>query len=382
MAHTTKLAAVTLAVIWGMLAGAVMGWAEERVRIGVPLPLSGDGANEGVDLKNLLNFANEKLAGGRYELLFEDDRCSDKDAVAIAQKFVSVLHVKYVIGFSCSGAVLASAPVYEKGRVLAMALATGAPGISRSGDYIFRTMPNLATAAEQIYGHAVARHKRIGLLAEETGYAQEMAQAILSRNSPARAEFVVETYLPGTTDFRNVYAKFQAKKVTALILLPQAEPGLITLYKQVLELKWKLPIYTAFYAGYPLFLKTFGTQADGILFADLPFVAAALDPAAAALFAEYTQRFGVLESSEFYFITALAGFKALDESIRSGEEAKDYLYRRTFSGLFGQFGFDRNGDVRGPHFTFVLKTLRAGRPVMLSSGAGRLSGEQPEEKPR
>ena len=69
----------------------------------------------------------------------------------------------------------------------------------------------------------------------------------------------------------------------------------------------------------------------------------------------------MFESSEFYFITALAAFRALDEAIRSGSDPKAYLYQHTFTGLFGSFSFDRRGDVAGDHFTFILKTIRNGR---------------------
>lgn len=132
------------------LRAPVPAFAEPPQSIGVSLPLSGDGANEGRDLKNLLIFANDKLAGGRYRLRFEDDRCNDRDAVSVAQKLVSLDRVHYALGFACSGAVLAAAPVYEKGHVLTIAVATGAPAIAEAGDYIFRTMPNLTTAAVKL----------------------------------------------------------------------------------------------------------------------------------------------------------------------------------------------------------------------------------------
>ena len=338
--------------------------ADDRIKIGVPLPLSGEGANEGVDLKNLLIFANEKLASGSYDLVFEDDECSDKTSVSIAQKFVKVDGLRYVVGFSCSGTVLASAPVYERGGVLAIALATGAPGISQAGDFIFRTMPSLSTAAAKLYAHSIARYRNIAVLAEETGYGQEMAAALRKQQAPGKPALTVETYLPGTVDFRNIFRKLQVKGVEAIILIPQSEPGLILLVKQLLELKQKTALYTAFYAGYPLFLETFGSKADGIVFADLPFVEAALNRESAALLAEYKKSFGALQSSEFYFITTLGAFAALDEALRSGRPPKDYLYQTTFQRLFGSYRFDRNGDVQGANFTFVLKTIRDGKVLM------------------
>ena len=48
--------------------------AQERVKIGVSTALSGDAATYGLDIKDALLFANEKLTDNSYELVFEDDR--------------------------------------------------------------------------------------------------------------------------------------------------------------------------------------------------------------------------------------------------------------------------------------------------------------------
>ena len=141
--------------------------------------------------------------------------------------------------------MLAAAPVYEKGKVVTIALATGAPEISQAGDYIFRTIPNLTVAARKLYEHARARYHKVAVLSEETAYCQGLANAFVQQNEKGDIEIVSENYLPESTDFRTFYAKFQAKGVEAVFLNPQSETGMINLYRQCRDLQWKVPVYGA-----------------------------------------------------------------------------------------------------------------------------------------
>lgn len=342
-----------------------VGFCEAKIKIGVSLPLSGGSASEGVDLRSLLIFGNKHVAHDAYELVFEDDQCSDRQAVSIAHKFIDIDHVKYVLGYACSGAVLAAAPLYEKSKILTIALATGAPEISQAGDYIFRTIPSLNVAAEHLFKNAAARFKKVGILSEETAYCQGLAKAFVSQSTAGAFRIYSENYLPETNDFRTLFAKLRQKGVEALFLNPQSENGMILMYQQLLDAKWNIPIYAAYYPGFSTFLGKYGKKADGIVFADLPFVASSLDDKGKELYELYKKENGTPKSSEFYFITALAALKALHAATMSGTDEHAYLYSHTFEGLFGRFGFDANGEVRGDRLTFILKTIRDGKVIGL-----------------
>ena len=99
----------------------------EPLKIGVSVPLTGSAATLGTDIKNALTFANERYGNHEYELVFEDDKCSGKEAVTIAQKFVQIDKIHFVLGFPCSGALLSAAPVYEQNRVVVIAAAASSP---------------------------------------------------------------------------------------------------------------------------------------------------------------------------------------------------------------------------------------------------------------
>lgn len=118
------------------------GEAPAKVKIGVSVPLTGAGAAYGADIRNALVFANRRIAGSAYDLVIEDDQCSNKEAVSGARKLTTIDKVRYMLGFGCSGTVIASAPIYENAGVATIASGTGAPAISDAGDYIFRTKPS------------------------------------------------------------------------------------------------------------------------------------------------------------------------------------------------------------------------------------------------
>src|SRR5262245_34710754 len=98
----------------------------EPITIGVSLPLTGDSAAEGRDIRSLLEFANESTGNGRFALRFEDDRCDNQTAATIAHTFADA-HIRFVTGFACSGSLLAAAPIYEQHHIVTIGIAVGAP---------------------------------------------------------------------------------------------------------------------------------------------------------------------------------------------------------------------------------------------------------------
>jgi ABC-type branched-subunit amino acid transport system substrate-binding protein len=369
--HTLLRNFLAIFLGFGAAADSSLVSAQSLFKIGVSLPLSGGSANEGSDLKNMILFANKHLFQGKYSFLFEDDQCSDRQAVSIAHKFVDINRVPFVLGFACSGAVIASAPVYEKGKIVTIALATGAPAISGLGSYIFRTIPSLTVAAQKLFRQASSQFKTIGVLAEQTAYSQGLADAFQNENRGNSLKIVREDYLPETNDFRAILTKLRAGGVQALFLNPQSEVGMIELYRQLLTLNWKVQVFGAYYPGFSSFLKTFGGQADGIVYADLPFLNDTLDSEGKTLFEAFKAEYGSPQSSEFYFVTAVAAMWALHQTLITASPLPPnvYLHSAPFVSPVGAFSFNSKGDVQGEQLTFVLKRIDHGRPAPVIPGA-------------
>lgn len=338
--------------------------AEDKIKIGVSAPLTGDAALYGADIRDSIIFANERLANGRYKLVIEDDHCSEKSAVAVAQKFVAQ-KVSAVIGFGCSGALLGAAPVYEKNKLPAIASATGAPAISAAGDYIFRTIPSLNVAAEKLFKYASGHFSSVGIISEESAYCQGLKKAFIEANTKNSLTLSTEEFLPDTVDFRPILLRLKSKNPQALFLNPQTEIGLVRLKTQLNELHWNPALLATYYPGSPTYLKAFGDAGDGIVYADLPLPAHYLTAAGLKLYSEYQAEYGSPKSGDYNIILSILAFEAIDQALLSGQDIHNYLYTQRFKNLVNDFGFDKSGDLNSDKITFVLKIIKNSKPVAL-----------------
>jgi len=150
MASIKKSTSLCLAIMTLLFAGIVC--AETR-RIGVSAPLSGPGARWGNDLKNVLMFANDKLADGKYSFVFEDDRCDPKTSISVARKLITLDHAKEVF-VMCGQTTIATAKVYRDANVTVMATLATPSRISELG--VFRTGLSDSFAADKLASYILS----------------------------------------------------------------------------------------------------------------------------------------------------------------------------------------------------------------------------------
>ncbi len=196
-------------------------------------------------------------------------------------------------------------------------------------------------------------------MSEETDFSQGILNALIEENKGHPLVIKNENFLPMTSDFRPLLLKLSAAKVDGVFLNPQSEAALILLYRQILEMGLKLPIYANYNGGSPDFISTFKEKADGLIFFDAPFVKQLANPNGAQLMAEFNEKYGEAKSSPLYVLTTIAGFAALSEAIFSGDDVVDYLHNHTFSSVIDNLSFDQNGDPKG--ISLVLKIIKGGK---------------------
>ncbi len=332
------------------------------ISIGISAPLTGEAATYGTDIKNSIEFANQQIAGGKYRLIAEDDKCSGKDAATVAHKLTEIDKVSGVLGFGCSGALLAAAPIYERAKTVVIDAGGSAPAISQAGDYIFRTVPSDTISASVLYAYTSSRHRTFGVLAEETDYAQALASAFAAQNTGKKLALVRESYLAGTSDFRSLIVRLRGKKIDGLFVITQAEQTLAVIVRQIREQSWTVPLYAIYWPSSPAFLSALGLQADGIVYADIPGNEV-LTEEGRKVFDGFVSRYGLPKSSDYFFYLSYAAFAALHQALESGADLRDALAKGKFESVFGPFSFDENGDVVG--LAHVLKVIKNGKPQLL-----------------
>ena len=342
----TVIAATTL-----LAASAIAQEHTDKIRIGVSLPLTGNAATYGTDIRNTLLFANEKLASDRYELIFEDDKCVAPDAVTVAHRFVDVLKLKYVTGFTCSSTILPTSGLYNAGGAVVVAPLGSAPEISKLG--VFRTWPSDAGAAARLFGFIEARHHTVGVLSEQTDFTQALLRAFEQQNGGNKVRIINENFLSDASDFRTPLLKLKAKNIDALFINSQTASTFHAALKQITSLKLAAPLYGSVFAGESVVLNE--PAAEGIVYADLPSVRDVVTPDGLNLFEEFKKRYGGIQGVEMAFATSFEAFRALHQAIESGRDVREYLHATTFHGVFGDWRFDEHGDIEG--LDYVLKVI-------------------------
>lgn len=134
--------AATVAVTGTLMAGAAQA---DTVKIGFNVPLTGFAAADGKSALTGAELAVEQAnaAGGidgkTIELLVYDDQASPKESVPIATKLATQDKVNIAISGSYSGATRAAAGVFQANGIPYISAFAVHPGITRSGDFVFRT---------------------------------------------------------------------------------------------------------------------------------------------------------------------------------------------------------------------------------------------------
>ena len=340
--------------------------ALDVVRVGVSTPLTGPAATYGADIKRSFLFLNREFGGGRFELLFEDDRCDGKEAVTVARKLADVDKVKVVTGFACSGALLSALPIYERSGIITVGVSTSSPALSGAGAHLFRTCPSDRIALPAMYQHLLHQKGSVAAMFEETDFAQDYRKALEEANRDAKLKLFVESYPSTETDFRTMLIRLRSHEPQGMLIVSQSEEPLIRIVRQLHELGWHGALYGHAYPSSPTFLAAAGSLAEGMVFTDLPTGEAMLTSAGRAAYAKFVATEGELKSGSYYFALTAAAFSALLTSYDQGGLDAERLHRGDFGPpLMQPFHFTAGGDISGDSYTFVLKIIHDGKVHLL-----------------
>ena len=335
----------------------------QPIKVGVSIPLTGGAATYGTDMKNALIFANDELAAGRLQYIFEDDACSAKTALSVANKLINVDKIKYALGFACSGVLLAASPVYSKAGVLQITSSASAESIAALGPLVFRTFPSDYLAAEKLFHHLKKKHKAVGMISEETEYTQEFITAFHKLNKSQQLTLVNENAIPGTTDYRPSLLKLRNQKLDALIINSQYDGTFHDILKQVRELQIDLPLYGIYWPSSRLLLEKAASLLEGVEFVDIPGPDDVLTKNGKALYDKYVEKYGEPNTLPLLIATTIESVRAFSLALDSKVEPVDYLNREKFNGMFGSWFFDVHGEIQG--LEPVIKGISDGKPKLL-----------------
>ncbi len=338
-------------------------YSEGKIKIGVSLPLTGPGSVWGTDIRNALEFARETLGQSDLEFDFQDDACDPKTALTAANWFISVAKIQYVLGFGCSGTLLATADLYSQKKIVQITSSASAEKITGLGPYTYRTFPSDRIAAQKLFEHISKRHKRIGILTETSDYTDGFVDSLASANSEGKVTFINEAVISDLSDYRSNLLKLRSQKIDAIIINSQMENGFIGMLRQIHQQQLDLPIYGIYFPSSKTLIKEAGALLEGVEFVDLPSPSEVLTSEGKKLYSQYLARYGEPNTIPLLVVTTFESFRALSSAIKSKQSVLNYLDQNTFEGLTGPWSFDKNGEIQG--LAPVMKVIKQGAPAAI-----------------
>jgi branched-chain amino acid transport system substrate-binding protein len=147
-----RLSALKSGALAGALALAAFSApsiAQNVVRVGVLMPISGPASYFGVQGKEGIELALEQINRGngingtRLQVQYEDSACSPLQATNTVKRVLEQFKPHIVVGEECSDASLAIAPILEQAKVPMLNAGSATNQLTESGyKYVFRIFPN------------------------------------------------------------------------------------------------------------------------------------------------------------------------------------------------------------------------------------------------
>lgn len=265
----TKL---TIFVLATFLLG-IFGLAEDTIKIGLFVPLTGFAAADGhsalVGAQIAVDFVNSAggINGVPLELVYYDDACRADQASAIARKLIEQDKVVIAISGSYSTPTRAAATIFQQAGVPLISAYAIHPSIIETGNFIFRV--GMGAPVEGIAGAYLAVEKlgakRIALLTIDNDFGISLTKYFKNTVLQLGAEIVFEKRYPlGESEFREVLSSIRAKNPD-LIWAPGYYAEAANIVSQARELGIEATIVGQEGYDSPKFIELAGEAAEGVI---------------------------------------------------------------------------------------------------------------------
>jgi branched-chain amino acid transport system substrate-binding protein len=130
-------------VALALLASPGVTWAQDTVKIGLILPMTGQQASTGKQINAAVKLYMQEngttVAGKKVEVILKDDGAVPDNAKRLAQELIVNDKVSFVAGFGVTPCALAVAPLATEAKIPEVVMAAGTSIITERSPYIVRT---------------------------------------------------------------------------------------------------------------------------------------------------------------------------------------------------------------------------------------------------
>lgn len=224
-----KALTVVLVVAIALLVSSTQRASAEpyTVKIGAILPLSGDLAHVGNDIREGLTLGLEEHNSSklRFDFVWEDGRFSMRDSVSAAKKLIAVDKVDVIISLWDTADVIA--PLTEQSQVIQLSIRWN-PEVAAKYRFTF-TFESTFHSYFRDVAKLIQREKisRVAFLSHETQSGTQEFESFKNAASECGIKIVAnDSFQGGTTDFRAILTRLLIRKPELIVLtgFPPATP--------------------------------------------------------------------------------------------------------------------------------------------------------------
>ncbi len=248
--------------------------AQDPIRIGAILSVTGAASFLGEPEKNTLVMLKDQInqAGGingrPLEVIIEDSKSDETQAVLSAKKLIERDKVLAIIGPSTTGESMAVIPTMMQNKVMLISAAAGT-GITlpvKERYWIFKTAQYDMSAVEAIYATLKKKDiSKVGIVTITTGFGDAGRKALLELASQYGISIVAdERYGPKDSDMTAQLTKIRAAGAQAVINW-SVGPGQVIVTKNWQALKMGIPLYQSHGWGSKKNIELAGKAAEGVI---------------------------------------------------------------------------------------------------------------------
>src|SRR5947208_6352096 len=222
-----------------LAAGAVAGMlafapahAQETVKIGLILPMTGGQASTGKQIDNAvkphIQQTGDTVAGQKVEVILKDDAAVPDNTKRLAQELIRNDKVNFIAGFGVTPAALAAAPLATQAKVPEIVMAAGTSIITERSPYIVRTSFTLAQSSTIIADWALKNNiKKVVTMVSDYAPGADAEKSFSDRIKAGGGEIVSAIRIPlANPDFAPFLQRAADAKPDALfIFVPSGQGG-------------------------------------------------------------------------------------------------------------------------------------------------------------
>jgi len=346
------------------------------VQIGAILPLSGDFASWGGDIKKGIDLGVDKvnssggINGKKLRIIVKDYSGTNQHAVSAVSSLLKT-HVPVVIGGLHSPATLAVSPFFQDSETVLLNLLSAAPQASNLGNYIFRICPSDNYEPIALAEFVVEKYHRVAVLSSSDSSSVDFADTFIRKLESSRVTIPIDLRGENWEDNIDVFLRKLNKAAPDAILLAFYNiENTIKVLQQIKKTNLRAKILTTAIMDNAGFITSDKQMAfDGIIFATLQSHSLMPKTSDERLFFDtYNSRYSSSPTwaATYAYDATLLLSQILERGAITGSQIRNTLYSiDDFKGISGPINFDSKGDNRG--YSIQIKTIKNGAVSLITT---------------